>query len=109
MFLTNWGSTAEEVGGAAVGDDLLPDARLVATRSITLAAPPAEVFPWLRQMRFGRAGWYSYNLLHNLGRRSAHTIHWLSGRRVHSTVNPSHPRRHEWPISTTPPAPHGTQ
>ena len=75
MFLQNWGSSPDEIGGAVVGDELLPDARLVATRSITLAAPPAEVFPWLRQMGFGRAGWYSYDLLDNLGRRSALTIH----------------------------------
>ena len=47
---------------------------MVATRSISLAAPPEQVFPWLRQMGFGRAGWYSYDLLDNLGRRSARSI-----------------------------------
>jgi hypothetical protein len=53
---------------------LIPDARIVATRSISLASPPERVFPWLRQMGFGRAGWYSYDLLDNLGRRSARSI-----------------------------------
>lgn len=75
MILEHWGATGDEIAGEMPGDDLVPDATLVATRSITLDAPPAEVFPWLRQMGFGRAGWYSYDLLDNLGRRSATRIH----------------------------------
>lgn len=75
MFLERWGATDSEVAGSVVGDDVVPEARLVATRAITIAAPPADVFPWLRQMGFGRAGWYSYDLLDNLGRRSARKIH----------------------------------
>lgn len=71
----HWGATPDEVVAPMVGDDLCPDARLVATRSITIAAPPEEVFPWLRQMGFGRAGWYSWDILDNLGRRSATEIH----------------------------------
>lgn len=75
MFLQHWGATPGEIAGPLAGDHLVPDARLVATRSITLGVPPTEVFPWLRQMGFGRAGWYSYDLLDNLGRRSADRIH----------------------------------
>lgn len=68
-------ATRDEATGAVVGDELVPRARLVATRSITIEAPPDEVFPWLRQMGFGRAGWYSWDLIDNLGRRSANTVH----------------------------------
>lgn len=75
MVLENWGATAEEIAGPMPGDDLVHDARIVATRSITLAAPPEVVFAWIRQMGFGRAGWYSYDILDNLGRRSAREIH----------------------------------
>jgi hypothetical protein len=80
MIFGSWGATAEEIVGSMPGDDIVADARLVATRAITLASPPNEVFPWLRQMGFGRAGWYSYDLLDNLGRRSAMCIHdeWQS-------------------------------
>jgi len=80
VILEQWGATREEIDGPMPGDDLCPGARLVATRSITLGARPDEVFPWLRQMGFGRAGWYSWDLLDNLGRRSARTIHpeWQS-------------------------------
>ena len=74
MSLRHWGSTRDEIDGAVVGDDLCADAGVVATRSITLHAPPHEVFPWLRQMGFGRAGWYSYDLLDNLARRSADLV-----------------------------------
>jgi len=69
------GVTATERTGPVAGDDVVPDARLIATRCIDIAAPPPRVFPWLRQMGFGRAGWYSWDILDNLGRRSAMTIH----------------------------------
>ena len=74
MILETWGATPAEVAGAVVGDELLPDARVTATRCITIAAAADDVFPWLRQMGFGRAGWYSYDWIDNLGRRSARSI-----------------------------------
>lgn len=74
MILERWGSTPEEHASVVVGDELCPNARIVATRCITIAAPPAAVFPWLRQMGFGRAGWYSYDWIDNLGRKSATSI-----------------------------------
>jgi hypothetical protein len=80
MILRNWGATPDEIDSPMPGDDLCPNATLIATRSILLKAPPVAVFPWLRQMGFGRAGWYSHDLLDNLGRRSARRIHpeWQS-------------------------------
>lgn len=75
MSLRHWGATADEISGAVVGDDLCPRARVTATRCITIAAPPEDVFPWIRQMGFGRAGWYSHDWIDNLGRRSADRIH----------------------------------
>ena len=44
-------------------------------RAIDIAAPPGRVWPWLAQMGFGRAGWYSWDLIDNLGRRSATELH----------------------------------
>ena len=75
MIFQFWGAPPEEIQSPVVGDDLCPNATLIATRSITISAPPQEVFPWIRQMGFGRAGWYSYDWLDNLGRKSATTIH----------------------------------
>ena len=80
MIFQFWGATPEEIHSSVVGDDLCKNASLIATRSITISAPPQVVFPWIRQMGFGRAGWYSYDWLDNLGRKSATTIHdeWQS-------------------------------
>ena len=74
MLLQNWGATSDEIASPVVGDNLCTDARVTATRCITLNASPEHVFPWLRQMGFRRAGWYSYDWLDNLGRRSATSI-----------------------------------
>ena len=74
MFLQHWGSRPDEIASGVIGDDLVPNATLIATRSISLDAPPSDVYPWLAQMGFGKAGWYSYDWLDNLGRRSATTI-----------------------------------
>lgn len=62
------------------GDDLITGHGVEqGTRSIDIAADPDTVFDFLAQMGFGRAGWYSYDLLDNLGRTSARAINreWL--------------------------------
>jgi len=61
------------------GDDVVTGAARVGTRSITIAASAGTVFNFLTQMGFGRAGWYSYDLIDNLGRRSATTLNqeWM--------------------------------
>jgi hypothetical protein len=74
MIFQFWGATSEEIHGSVVGDNLCRDATLIATRSITISAPPEDVFPWIRQMGFGRAGWYSYDWIDNLGRKSANRV-----------------------------------
>jgi hypothetical protein len=69
-----WGATAAEVSRALPSDDLVTDPSFNATRAITIAAPPEQVWPWILQMGLTRAGWYSYDLLDNLGRPSARRI-----------------------------------
>ena len=68
-----WGAADEEVHRAMPGDDLIPDAAST-TRAITIAAPPEQVWPWLVQLGYGRAGWYSYDWIDNDGRPSADRI-----------------------------------
>jgi hypothetical protein len=69
-----WGATDEEVTAPMPGDDLLSHARFEATRAIDIAAPPEAVWPWIVQIGFRRAGFYSYDLFDNLGRPSADRI-----------------------------------
>jgi hypothetical protein len=70
-----WGATAEEVSRSLPGDDLVARPTFNATRAITIAAPPERIWPWLVQTGLTRAGWYSYDLLDNLGRQSARAHH----------------------------------
>lgn len=65
-----WGATDEVVARALPGDELLPDAT-VTTRAVTIDARPEQVWPWLVQLGYGRAGWYSYDWIDNDGRPSA--------------------------------------
>jgi hypothetical protein len=69
-----WGATPDEVSRALPGDDLVTRPTFNATRAITIAAPPEVIWPWLIQVGLTRAGWYSYDILDNLGHRSARRI-----------------------------------
>jgi hypothetical protein len=61
-----WGATAQEQRQALAGDELLPEATALTTHAITIAAPAAAVWPWLVQMGWGRAGWYTYRWVDRL-------------------------------------------
>jgi hypothetical protein len=58
-----WGIDPEEAAKVLPGDDLVPEAEAIDTRGIVIDAPPEAVWPWLVQMGYGRAGWYSYDEL----------------------------------------------
>ncbi|CAN5849551.1 hypothetical protein BH24CHL6_BH24CHL6_15430 [soil metagenome] len=62
-----WGVDPSEADLAISGDELLPEASHSETRGVTIDAPPAEVWPWLVQMGYERAGWYSYDAMDNRG------------------------------------------
>lgn len=61
-----WGATTDEARSVLPGDDLVAPADLVATRAIDVAAAPADIMPWLRQLGQGRGGFYTYDHLENL-------------------------------------------
>jgi hypothetical protein len=66
-YRLHWGATEEEVARPMPGDELNPAPAFRATRAITIEGTPEEIWPWLVQMGFGRAGFYGYDLLENLG------------------------------------------
>lgn len=73
--LVRWGATDEEVRATFPGAELIPDGARAPTMAITIDASPAKVWPWLVQMGYDRAGFYSWDILDNLGRKSADRIH----------------------------------
>jgi hypothetical protein len=68
-----WGSDPKEAARSLPGDELVPTPTAIDTRGITIDAPPEAVWPWLVQMGFDRAGWYSYDRLDMRG-KSLETI-----------------------------------
>lgn len=54
-----YGSTRAERHAALPGDELVPRPQSVTDHAITVDAPPELVWPWLVQMGWGRAGWYT--------------------------------------------------
>jgi hypothetical protein len=69
-----WGATDAEVAGPMPGDEIVPKASFNATRAITIDAPPERVWPWIVQMGYRRAGFYTYALLDNAGYGSADRV-----------------------------------
>ena len=69
-----WGATDAEVVSAMPGDEIEPEPSFTATRAITIAAPPEDVWPWIVQIGTWRAGFYSYDLFDNAARPSADRI-----------------------------------
>jgi hypothetical protein len=59
----SWGATDDEVAAAMPGDDAVTDPSWQVTYAVTMAAQPADVWPWLVQMGVGRAGFYSYDMI----------------------------------------------
>ncbi len=58
-----WGVDSADTAAPLIGDELVPDATVVETRGVEIDAPPDAVWPWLVQMGYNRAGWYSYDVV----------------------------------------------
>jgi hypothetical protein len=69
-----WGVDPIEADKALTGDDLVPTPTAIITRGITIDAPPEAVWPWLVQMGFERAGWYSYDQLDMRGKSAGKIV-----------------------------------
>ena len=68
-----WGATDAEAVQSMAGDELISGAGQ-ATRAITIKGLPEEVWPWLVQLGYGKAGWYSYDWIDNDFQSSAARI-----------------------------------
>ena len=70
-----WGANPDEATRRLPGDELLEEADGVATRAITIDAPPAAVWPWIAQMGPApRGGAYTYDWIENLLGLNMHSV-----------------------------------
>jgi hypothetical protein len=69
-----WGATDQEMARAMPGDQIQPQPIFNATRAVTIDARPEQIWPWLVQMGYKRAGFYGYDALDNAGIPSADRI-----------------------------------
>lgn len=73
--ILHWGATDAEASALLPGDELLEDADGVATRAISIDAPPSAVWPWLAQMGpVPRGGAYTYDWIENLLGLDMHSV-----------------------------------
>jgi len=78
--MSRWGASEEELSRSLPGDDEVQDPQVASTRAISIRAPARLVWPWLVQMGWRRAGWYSYDVIDNDRIPSAdHIIGTLQG------------------------------
>jgi len=56
------------------GDDVVRSPTFVATRAVTIHADPARIWPWIIQIGYKKAGFYSWDILDNDGVSSAQRI-----------------------------------
>lgn len=69
-----WGATAEEATRSLPYDDLVPNPTWNSTRVVTVEATPEQIWPWLVQVGWGKAGYYGYDLIDNGGKPSSWEI-----------------------------------
>ena len=62
-----WGASEAELRQAMPGDDISVNATFNATRGVTIAGTPEQIWPWLMQWGYGKAGFYGYDLIENIG------------------------------------------
>lgn len=55
-------------------DEIVNSPSFDATRAVTINASAEKIYPWIVQIGMNRAGWYSYDLLDNLGHKSAENL-----------------------------------
>jgi len=66
-WIMRLGATDDEVQRILPGDGLVAAPDFDATRAVTIHARPEEIYPWLVQWGYGKAGFYGYDLIENMG------------------------------------------
>lgn len=69
-----WGATKEETTRLLLGDDIVQKPHFIATRALSIKALSDEVWKWIIQIGFGRAGFYSIDFIDNANVPSSRNI-----------------------------------
>ncbi len=85
-----WGVIDRPAESIYRGDDIITDPTALETRAIVVDAPPDRIWPWLVQMGYGRAGWYSYDAIDMTGGSARDIVPELQHLAVGDIV-PTHP------------------
>ena len=91
------GATKNEARRKFAGDEIIPRKPFRSTMAVNLNAPPEDIWPWLVQVGWRKAAFYSYNIMESLFGMDLHNadrIHpeWQD-LNVGDTMWMSHPRR----------------
>jgi hypothetical protein len=70
----NWGAADDEINRSMPGDEMVQNPTFNATRAVTIRAQPEEIWPWIVQYGYKRAGMYCYDWFDNDGVPSAERI-----------------------------------
>lgn len=70
-LIPTWGAAPDEAALSLPGDEIVPQPKIRWDHAITIAAPAAEIYPWLIQMGDTRGAFYSYAFIENLAMQAA--------------------------------------
>lgn len=73
-WAVNWGVTDDEINRSMPGDNVVQNPTFNATRAVTIKAQPEEIWPWILQFGYKKAGMYCYDWFDNDGIPSAERI-----------------------------------
>jgi hypothetical protein len=73
-WAVNWGATDDEINRSMPGDEIVQSPTFNATRAVTIKAQPEEIWPWIIQVGYKKAGFYCYDWFDNDGIPSADCI-----------------------------------
>lgn len=82
----SYGSTARERASAMPGDDIVAEPQVTTDHAITIDAPANCVWPWLVQMGWHRAGWYTARWVDRL----LFPANWPSANRIITELQDCH-------------------
>lgn len=69
-YQLRWGATQTEIDRPMPGGELDAHPTFLSTRAITIIGTPQEIWPWLVQMGYNRAGFYGYDIIENIGSKT---------------------------------------